>query len=484
MRHRFIAAAILCTAAGLATAQPVDGTFTYQGELQDAGVLADGSYDFIFRLFTADAGGFQVGFDSIRAVQVEDGLFTTEVDFGAGAFTPGDKRWLEIEIAPLSSGNYTTLSSRQEVTSAPFSTFAIQAANATSANTANFATDSGTDLQQALDNGNVVEIPLDDFNAGISLRSADSSARISIVDSTGFGGLTLLGSDPVSNGDRWGLVTSADNLSNEFFVTDQVGAGFSTGLEYVGSGGEGDLRVSGATSFFQIDTDDSIVNNRTVLPIGSVFSPEIGDEAGLAEASNAAATSLTPDGVTVDVIDSVTINAPTSGFAVVLGSCEAQINKTGVQNVSVNIGVSASATLIPSNGDLEFSVLGSQPNGVYNFTSTTHNVFPVGPGANTFYLLGDQTSTTDTWTVLDRQLTCIYVPTAYGNAARPAGAVADGGLVTSPRSPASIAAERDASIAADLARIQAENAQMRALIEQMDERMSRWESRDGVRSSR
>ncbi|MFO1506564.1 MAG: hypothetical protein U1F23_05735 [Lysobacterales bacterium] len=38
-------------------AAPLGSEFTYQGQLTDAGVPADGSYDFEFALYTAASGG-------------------------------------------------------------------------------------------------------------------------------------------------------------------------------------------------------------------------------------------------------------------------------------------------------------------------------------------------------------------------------------------------------------------------------------------
>src|SRR5688572_23024492 len=70
--------------------------FQYQGRLMDGGGPANGTYDLRFILFDAESGGAQVGSTVEKAdVAVENGLFTTELDFGAPAFD-GNARWLEI----------------------------------------------------------------------------------------------------------------------------------------------------------------------------------------------------------------------------------------------------------------------------------------------------------------------------------------------------------------------------------------------------
>jgi hypothetical protein len=107
---------------GTAGTQAALGTaFTYQGRLTDGGDLANGTYDFEFKLYNAASGGGQVASTITKGdVTVTDGLFTVELDFGSGAFT-GDARWLEIGVrAGSSAGAYTTLTPRQPLTPAPY----------------------------------------------------------------------------------------------------------------------------------------------------------------------------------------------------------------------------------------------------------------------------------------------------------------------------------------------------------------------------
>jgi len=103
-------------------AQAVVGTaFTYQGQLKQSGVPANGTCDFQFKLYNATSAGTQVGTTVTKGdVTVTNGLFTVELDFGAGIFT-GEARYLEIGVRPgASTGTYTTLSPRQALTPAPY----------------------------------------------------------------------------------------------------------------------------------------------------------------------------------------------------------------------------------------------------------------------------------------------------------------------------------------------------------------------------
>jgi hypothetical protein len=113
--------------AGLLVAQPIGTSFTYQGRLTDAGNPANGSYDLQLALFDAATGGAQVGSTITRDdVAVVDGLFTVGLDFGA-AFA-GSRRFLELRVRPgASTGAYTPLGGRQELTPAPYAAFSTGA---------------------------------------------------------------------------------------------------------------------------------------------------------------------------------------------------------------------------------------------------------------------------------------------------------------------------------------------------------------------
>lgn len=103
--------------------------FTYQGQLQQSGILEDGTCDFQFALFDAASAGNQIGTaQTLSPVNVSNGLFTAQLDFGGSAFA-GDNRWLQIAVrCPVGSGSYTTLSPRQPLTATPYALYAPAAA--------------------------------------------------------------------------------------------------------------------------------------------------------------------------------------------------------------------------------------------------------------------------------------------------------------------------------------------------------------------
>src|SRR5574341_1283200 len=113
-----------------AQAVPLGTAFTYQGQLQDGGSPANGSFDLRFILYTADVGGAQVGPIVTRDdVALSNGLLTVQLDFGGGVFS-GEARFLEIAVRPGSSSGadpYTLLSPRQPLTGAPYALYATAA---------------------------------------------------------------------------------------------------------------------------------------------------------------------------------------------------------------------------------------------------------------------------------------------------------------------------------------------------------------------
>ena len=129
-----LALGMILSWANISNAAPMGTAFTYQGHLYDANHVADGVYDFQFKLYDSDIDGSQIGSNvNVPDVDVIDGHFTEELDFGSGMFE-GDARWLEIGVRPgeLDDPNvYTTLTPRQEVAPAPY---ALYAKNAGSSN--------------------------------------------------------------------------------------------------------------------------------------------------------------------------------------------------------------------------------------------------------------------------------------------------------------------------------------------------------------
>lgn len=114
------------SAAADAPKVAASSAFTYQGQLIDNDVPSNEAADLRFRLYDAASGGSQVGSTVDRlAVQVVNGIFTVDLDFGLSAFD-GDARWLQIDVrSPAGSGSYVALTPRQELTAVPYALRAL-----------------------------------------------------------------------------------------------------------------------------------------------------------------------------------------------------------------------------------------------------------------------------------------------------------------------------------------------------------------------
>jgi hypothetical protein len=203
---------LLAAAAGQAAyvapahAQALSNAFTYQGRLTDGGNAANGAYDFQFRLFDAASGGTQQGVTVVvNDLQVSAGLFTARLDF-ADQFN-GNPRWLQVEVRPgASTGVYTVLSPRTELTAAPY---ASQARSAFSLD----AADGSPTNAVYVDNGG---------NVGIGTTTPQASLHV-LTGSNGEG-IRIQGPD-----------STPANLAYMTFANST-----GTPLGYVGDGSSGD----------------------------------------------------------------------------------------------------------------------------------------------------------------------------------------------------------------------------------------------------
>jgi hypothetical protein len=109
--------------ANLSTAQQTTA-FTYQGQLVDGGANANGTYTIIFALYDGVSGGTQIGSAITNSPTLANGLFTVNLDFGAGAFN-GSARWLDITVQ--SGSDSEELAPRVQVLPSPYALYATTA---------------------------------------------------------------------------------------------------------------------------------------------------------------------------------------------------------------------------------------------------------------------------------------------------------------------------------------------------------------------
>ena len=100
--------------------------FTYQGQLKGDSTPATGDYDFQFTLFTGQTGGEQRGLTISQRVNLANGFFKVQLDFGNPG-GGGKESWLGIAVRPAdNSEDYTLLSPRHRLTPTPYAILAQQ----------------------------------------------------------------------------------------------------------------------------------------------------------------------------------------------------------------------------------------------------------------------------------------------------------------------------------------------------------------------
>ena len=153
----FVLTALLALAANVALAQT--STITYQGRLTDGGTAANGTYDLRFTLWDAVISGNQIPVGSPitltkTGVNVTNGVFTVQLDFGASSF-PGADRYLEISVKHPADAAYTPLVPRQQLTSSPY---AIRTLSAATADSAPAGTLTGTTLNSSVTGSSLTSV--------------------------------------------------------------------------------------------------------------------------------------------------------------------------------------------------------------------------------------------------------------------------------------------------------------------------------------
>ncbi len=257
-------------------AAAMDTAFSYQARLDDGGSPANGSYDFRFFLYDADAGGSQIG-STLYAddITVSNGLFTVYLDFGSGIFD-GDPLWLEVAVRPgASSDTYTPLYPRQAIMASPYSlhsaTIEIGAVGSAEVQDDSLtATDLGpgsVGASEVIDNS-LTAADLAEGSVGSS-EVTDNSLTASDLAPNSVGQSEIMtnavGSTEVSDGS----ITAADLGSNSVFAAE-IASG-AVGTSEIADGSVTSTDIANGTITYT-DTNTGSVQRRVTGNCASGFS--------------------------------------------------------------------------------------------------------------------------------------------------------------------------------------------------------------------
>jgi hypothetical protein len=298
---------------------PLDSDFSYQGELQFNNSPANGVFDFQFAVFDADVSGAQLAQTINEDVSVNQGVFTTIINFGTTVFL-GDKVWLEIRIREGSNtGGFQQLLPRQQITSSPYAIHAqFVGANAVSdieildgsITTADLADNSVTASKIATDAVGVDEISTNSVGASEIINTEVQSR---IVDSCPNG-------SNVQGVNVDGTVNC--QVDNDTTNTYTAGTGLSVSANNVFS-----LITNGVTS---IEIADGAVGTTQVavnaIGVAQTKTSEVQSRI-MGTCTNGAISQVNEDG-TVSCIDFVMVEQlPFASSAIVNAVQQKQINK-------------------------------------------------------------------------------------------------------------------------------------------------------------
>jgi len=200
------------------TARAQGTAFTYQGRLNSGGSPASGNYNLMFTLFdTNTAGNILGGPITNSAVAVNNGLFTTTIDFGAGVLN-GGSNWLEIAVCPSGASSFNTLAPRQQLTPTPYAITAENLAGVVEFNSivpGENATVSGGDANTA--SFYFATVAGGQFNTASGIQATVGGGDIN--EATGNTATIAGGQSCYSSGDYSTIGGGADNLSSSNYTT-------------------------------------------------------------------------------------------------------------------------------------------------------------------------------------------------------------------------------------------------------------------------
>ncbi len=264
VRNRIVALALLAFSTltlPLSPAHAQGTAFSYQGQLQNNGNPASGTYNLQFSLYTNSTGGSAVaGPVTTNGVVITNGLFTVTIDFGAAVWN-GATNWLLIGVETNHGSSFNALTPRQQLTPAPY---AIYAESGNAANLTGTVPDALLPSDVALTDASQTFTGANTFaGTGESFIINDSTA----ISTSLFTGLGL--QYYFASGE--GAIMSSFNDGDGFlsFYTKQ-GHGYPIAKQMI-------IDYYGGVAIDQQGVNSGIINNGTTNGVGLTFGISSGE---------------------------------------------------------------------------------------------------------------------------------------------------------------------------------------------------------------
>ncbi|WP_395377230.1 beta strand repeat-containing protein [Marinicella sp. W31] len=355
-------------ALSTAHADPLGTEFTYQGELKliqgfnGIVVPANAQYDLTFTLFDALNNGAQVGSTiQLNDVDVQQGIFTVELDFGISPFS-GDQLWLDIAIRDAAAtGAFAGLAPRQKLTATPYALHAEFIA-------------AGRVGSDEVDSAEVQLRIVGVCSAGTFMTAVNEDGTVVCADDSDDQTLSLTGSNlSISSGNSVDLSTvSGDNEETNELNTAVALTGTTLNVTDAGGTLSADLAV--------IDTDDQTLTlTGSNLSISDGNSVDLGTLSGDNDATNELNQNVSLTGTTLTVTDAggdLSVDLATvSGDNDATNELNQNLSLAGTTLTVTDAGGDLSVDLVTVSGDNDAT---NELNQNVSLTGTTLTVTDAG----------------------------------------------------------------------------------------------------------
>jgi hypothetical protein len=226
-------------------------TFTFQGKLSESGIAANGNYQMKFSLFDQASNGNQIGSTvSNPSVNVFNGIFTVNLDFGPTAFS-GPPRYLQVEIFSASANAFLAMNPRQPISSAPY---AISSLNAiTAMDSANLGgVPAGHYIQGTDPRLNDARVPV--AGSADYIQNTTTTQALSNFSISGTGKADVLEAATKYNLAGQTVITLGPAGTNNLLLGRSAAPALTTGVSNVAAGFNSGLSLTGGSqnSFFGV----------------------------------------------------------------------------------------------------------------------------------------------------------------------------------------------------------------------------------------
>ncbi len=136
--------------------------------------------------------------------------------------------------------------------------------------------------------------------------------------------------------------------------------------------------------------------------------------------NSGAAQAISGDEVIVSTslvqIQSHSINCPTDGFVMAMGSFEAEGNNNADYNMTLLSGITDTPGSLPADQQKRWTVYNGweKTAQLHRNVISLYRIFPVTAGENSFYMLGQRTEGNHDFKISKSTMSLIFIPKAYG----------------------------------------------------------------------